>query len=89
MAKDYLAGRDGRLPTDPVLTHELAVPRFGYTSAGKLKVESKQEMRRRGNRSPDAADAFVLTFASEGATARHGYRSSWNKSAKRELKWSN
>jgi hypothetical protein len=88
-AKEYLAGRDVRLPTDPVLTHELAIPRFGYTSAGKLKVESKQEMRRRGNRSPDAADAFVLTFASEGATARHGYRSSWNKSVKRELKWIN
>ena len=88
-AKEYLAGRDVRLPTDPVLTHELAVPRFGYTSAGKLKVESKQEMRRRGNRSPDAADAFVLTFASEGATARHGYRSSWNKSVKRDLKWIN
>lgn len=88
-AKEWLAGRDVRLPTDATLTHELAIPRFNYTSSGKLKVESKEEMRRRGNRSPDAADAFVLTFASEGATARHGYRSSWNKSVKRDLKWIN
>ena len=88
-AKEWLSGRDVRLPTDPVLTHELVVPRFSYTSDGKLKVESKESMRKRGNRSPDAADAFVLTFASEGATARHGYRSSWNQSVKRDLKWIN
>ena len=31
--------------------------------SGKIKVESKDDMRERGLRSPDLADAFLLTFA--------------------------
>jgi hypothetical protein len=32
-------------------------------SNGKLKVQSKDDMKRDGHRSPDCADAFLLTFA--------------------------
>jgi hypothetical protein len=31
--------------------------------AHKMVVESKEDMRKRGMRSPDLADAFLLTFA--------------------------
>ena len=51
------------MPTDEVLTAELATVRYSYTSSGKLKVETKDEMKKRGLRSCDLADAFVLTFA--------------------------
>jgi hypothetical protein len=34
-------------------------------------------MKRRGQRSPDVADAFVLTFAEQGAMAA-GHISRWN-----------
>ena len=41
--------------------------RYGIKSDGKIKVESKDEMEKRGLPSPDVADAFVLTFAEAGA----------------------
>ena len=46
---------------------ELATVRYGIKSDGKIKVESKDEMKKRGLPSPDVADAFVLTFAEAGA----------------------
>ena len=49
---------------------ELATVRYGIKSDGKIKldikVESKDEMKKRGLPSPDVADAFVLTFAEVG-----------------------
>ena len=55
---------------------------------GKLKIESKDEMKRRGQRSPDAADAFVLTMAGEAATAA-GHHSRWNSRMpiQRDMSW--
>ena len=51
------------LPDNEILRNELVAPRYTFTSSGKLKVESKDEMRRRGVASSDVADAFCLTFA--------------------------
>jgi len=36
---------------------------FSYLPNGKIKLEPKQDTKERLGRSPDAADAFVLTFA--------------------------
>ena len=58
MWKDPRTG-DGDLD----LIAELASVKYAYTSLGKLKVESKDEMKKRGMRSPDLADAFCLTLA--------------------------
>lgn len=44
------------------LTGELASPKFAYTTRGKIKVESKKDMKERGIGSPDVADAFVMTY---------------------------
>jgi hypothetical protein len=60
---------------------ELSGIRYKYLSSGKLKVEGKDEMKKRGQRSPDVADAFVLTFAENGAIAG-GYSRSYNSSRK-------
>jgi len=73
-ARDWLAGRESRLPKDQDLVSELVTPRYKFTSSGKILVESKDEMKRRGLPSPDRADAFVLTFASDAATMLHGRR---------------
>lgn len=75
--RQWLERRSGRLaPSDDWL--ELCAPRFSFLSNGKLKVESKDEMRRRGLASPDSADAFLLTFASDASygagTGQSGYR---------------
>ena len=70
--KEWLEARDCKLPKDEALFSELVAPRYSFTSTGKLKVESKQEMKKRGLPSPDRADAVILTLASEPTTAMFG-----------------
>ena len=67
--REWFEARDCHIPEDNTLIQELTGIRYNYLSSGKLKVESKDEMKRRGQRSPDVADAFVLTFAESGAIA--------------------
>jgi len=45
------------------LSGELTAILFSYTSAGKIKVESKADMKARLGHSPDVADALMLAFA--------------------------
>jgi hypothetical protein len=66
--KDWLAQRDCRLPYDDELVAELVAPSYKYTSTGKIKIESKEEMKKRGIKSPDKADALALTMASSAAS---------------------
>jgi hypothetical protein len=65
--KDWLDTRSVKLPKDDDLRAELTGPTYSFTSNGKIKVEGKSEMKRRGMRSPDLADALCLTFASQAA----------------------
>ena len=55
--------RHGSIPQDDALIAELTAPTYTFTSTGKMLVESKADMKKRGMRSPDLADAFLLTFA--------------------------
>ena len=48
------------LPDDDRLIGDLTAPKFTYTSSGQIKVESKDEIRKRIGRSTDAADAVAL-----------------------------
>ena len=87
-AREWFEARDVKIPDDTTLIQELSGIRYKYLSTGKLKVESKDEMKKRGQRSPDVADAFVLTFAENGAIAggySKGYSS--NKSLKANTGW--
>jgi phage terminase large subunit len=51
------------MPQDDGLIAELTAPTYTFSSTGKMVVESKADMKKRGMRSPDLADAFLLTFA--------------------------
>ena len=62
------------------------IPKYGFTSNGKMYVESKDDMRKRGFASPDVADAFVLTFASVAATTGWGPQVAWDQPIKREIR---
>jgi len=86
-AKAWLEKRDCRIPKDEKLIAELATVRYSFTSNGKIQIESKDEIRKRGLSSPDLADAFVLTFASDAATASYGtnYNSKWAKPLRRNV----
>lgn len=57
------------LPDDEELIEELAAPRFTLYAAGRLKVESKDDIRRRIGRSTDSADAVIQAFWVDGAGA--------------------
>ena len=71
-AKEWLEAKDCILPDNEMLAQELVAPRYAFTSSGKMKIESKDEMKRRGIQSPDVADAFCLTFAGTAAMVTRG-----------------
>jgi hypothetical protein len=85
-AKAWLEKRDCKIPNNEDLIGELATVRYTFTSNGKIKIESKDDIRRRGLKSPDMADAFVLTFATDAATISWGSSSAWNKPIKRLIR---
>jgi phage terminase large subunit len=86
-AKGWLEARDCKLPKNEDLMAELVGPRFSFTSNGKMQVESKDAMRKRGLGSPDMADALCLTFASNAATALYGRSmgGAWSKPIRRGI----
>src|SRR3990167_1163191 len=45
--------------------YELANIKYKFNSSGKMQLESKDEMKKRGLSSPDCADSLMLTFASQ------------------------
>ncbi len=52
-----------RIPNDQKLISELASIRYYFTSSGQTRLEDKDELRGRGQPSPDLADALMLAFA--------------------------
>lgn len=53
----------GGLRDDEELCSQLALPGYHINNSGKLVIESKKNIQERGEKSPDDADAFNLTFA--------------------------
>jgi phage terminase large subunit len=53
-------------PESDKLNAELSVVRYFRNEKGKLVIESKKQLAARGIKSPDYADAFVLTFVDPG-----------------------
>ena len=67
-ARDYLKQGGRCLPRDPELKAQIASIRYLYKD-GLLLMEAKKDYKKRLGKSPDRADAFVLTFAHTGETA--------------------
>jgi hypothetical protein len=86
--KAWLEARDCKIPKDEGLFGELVSPRYGFGSSGKMKVESKDDMKRRGLPSPDRADALCLTMATDAVTALYGVApgGGWNKPLRRNIR---
>ena len=62
-AREWFDDRDCVIPEDDALIAELTSAKYTIESSGKVRVERKDEMKKRGLRSPDLADAFIMTFA--------------------------
>ena len=85
-AKEWFEQLNCRIPRDERLMFELCSPRYTYESTGKIRMETKSEMKKRiGHKgSPDFADSFVLTFAGTSAIMS-GASGGWAKPLKRNL----
>ena len=53
----------GAIPNSVDLKQDLAAPIYWYDSAGRIQLEPKDDIKKRGLPSPDLADALALTFA--------------------------
>lgn len=70
----------GALPAnDPELDRELFAPGYRFDRSNRLLIESKEEMLRRGQPSPDSADALALTFAFPVANKRDPEIPAWKR----------
>ena len=62
---------DISIPKDDILLSQLTALRYSYTPRGQIKVEGKDDLRKRRPQgakwqSPDRADALMLCFAQGG-----------------------
>jgi hypothetical protein len=57
--------KDGgvKIEDEDDLHSDLIAPHFTFDSQGRLKLESKDEIKKRYTKSPDLGDALALTFA--------------------------
>jgi len=58
------------LPNDPKLKSQLADIRYKYTSRSQMQIETKEEMKSRGSKSPDLADTIMMLCLPTRALAR-------------------
>jgi len=59
--RDRLTDGTLKLPDDSELIAQLSVRKYALNSSGKIVLESKKEMKKRGLFSPDRADAVALS----------------------------
>jgi hypothetical protein len=62
---NFILGQPGviQLPDDEKLITQLTTRKWRMGSNGRIYLEKKEEMKKRGLQSPDRADALVLSFA--------------------------
>jgi len=71
-----------RLPNEQDLLSDLSGVEYGYTVTNLLKLEAKDDMKKRGLRSPDLADALALTYALPVMPNRPGYDGMYTETRK-------
>lgn len=67
---DPSSGLDIALPPDELLIGELTAPHWVVQSGARIQVESKDDIRKRLNRSTDSADAVIQAFWKEAKGVR-------------------
>lgn len=61
--KDWFKLDKPDIPDDQELITDLVTPKYQTNPSGKIKIESKDQVKKRLGRSTDSADALVLTFS--------------------------
>ena len=67
---NFIQGREAtiELPKDDKLIKQLSNRKFSVDSKGKIRLEDKEEVKKRIGESPDRADAVIYSFAENGNT---------------------
>jgi phage terminase large subunit len=81
-SREWLEAKDCKLCDDEELIAELTTPTYTILSNGLIKVEGKPEMKARGVKSPNRADAWNNTFADIKLAS-----SDWDKPLKVDTKY--
>jgi hypothetical protein len=69
-----------QIPDDDALHADLTSCGYKYDSSGRLLLESKIDMKKRGMPSPDSADAMALTFSEpEGSPIPRSIATNFNR----------
>lgn len=63
LMKEWLYDQPVQIPDDDDLEIDLCGLHYSYDSMSRLKLESKEDAKKRGIKSPDIGDALALTFA--------------------------
>jgi hypothetical protein len=63
LMRDWLMDSPVSIPDSDELHADLTQCRYKYDSNGRLSIEKKEEMKKRGLRSPDMADSLAITFS--------------------------
>jgi hypothetical protein len=86
--RQWLESRETALIKDDGFAQELQGVRYSFTSTGKLKIEGKDDMRKRMKASPDISDAFAMTFAGQAAVlSGQSQRFPFNRPLPNDDKW--
>lgn len=80
--RDWLPG--GMIDNDPDLIDDTVGPQYEFDKWDRIKLESKEKMKKRGVASPDNGDALVCTFAVR--VARRDRRTSRKNRGGRQVK---
>ena len=65
-----------RLPDDADLISDLTGVEYGFTNSNLIQLEKKEDMKKRGLKSPDLADALALCFVWPVFPSRMGWHNS-------------
>ncbi len=88
---DDLISLDSSMPNLEKLKYELAIPMRDFDNNGRVKVESKKDLAKRDIKSPNIADAFIMSFAPVQAGLQHQpryFRTAMTKQKNQfRLKW--
>lgn len=66
---DQPGGSSIALPEDPELVADLTAPTYQVMTGNKIKIESKEDIKKRIGRSPDKGDAAIMAWCAGGKMA--------------------
>ncbi|HQN09080.1 MAG TPA: hypothetical protein PK569_16080 [Thermoanaerobaculia bacterium] len=61
--REALVHGDVALPSDPMTASDLSSVKYSFDSRGRIRLEAKEEIRKRLGRSPDRGDALALAVS--------------------------